>query len=100
MGERLHLARARGADLDETLLAVAALNVFMMGEALAGAEMLAAVDLPTDALARERLRTFFARLISEKMNLASEPRRAARGRYGRKAAATRRRAPRRASRKA
>lgn len=98
MAERLHKATGGDADMDEALLAVAALNVFMMGEALAGAEMLAAVGLPTDAPSRERLRAFFARLVQEELRLAprrpgSSTRRVGPGKSGTRLDKRRRRPP-------
>lgn len=71
MADRLHEARSKPAALDETLLAVAAMNVFMMGDALSGADMLAGVGLPADAETREQLRDFLAGLISERLRLGA-----------------------------
>lgn len=72
MANRLQEARGAGADAEETVLAVAALNVFMMGDALAGEEMLAAAGLATDEESRRRLRGFFLDLLSARLGLASE----------------------------
>jgi len=56
-----------GADVEEAVLAVAALNVFMMGEALAGEGMLAAAGLATDEESRMTLRAFFLELLSARL---------------------------------
>jgi AcrR family transcriptional regulator len=70
MVERLHEIRPKGARRDETVMAVAALNVFMMGEALAGEEMRAGTGLPNDGESRDAMRRFVCALLAERLGVA------------------------------
>ena len=73
LAERLQTARQGGADFDETRMAVALLNVFLVGEALTGEAFLASVGLPRDEAARARMRDLAVDLISERLGLVGRP---------------------------
>ena len=74
MIDRLQDARGGGADAEESAFAIAMLNVFMMGEALAGDSMLAAAGLPTDEESRALLRERFLAMLSASLGLGEEAR--------------------------
>ena len=65
----IHKGRAPKASLDETLFTVALLNIFLMGEALAGDAMLSGVGLEADDATRERLRHFAYGMVTERLGL-------------------------------
>jgi len=73
--ERLHTARPAEAEIDDTAMAVAALNVFMIGDALAGGDMLAGAGLSIDRRTRERLRGFVTAMFAQSLGLDASPRR-------------------------
>jgi AcrR family transcriptional regulator len=64
LAEALHGAREPGATFEDTQLAVALLNIILIGEALAGEAILAGVGLAKNPKARERLRAMARDLIA------------------------------------
>jgi AcrR family transcriptional regulator len=71
----IHKGRAAKSAVDETLFAVALLNIFLIGEALAGDVMLSGVGLEDDEATRERLRQFAYGMVTERLGLKSLPKR-------------------------
>jgi AcrR family transcriptional regulator len=83
LAEALHRTRKTGTAFEDTQLAVALLNVVLIGEALAGEAILAGVGLAKNPKARERLRAMARDLIAGHLALVpgkSPTRRVARAR--------------------
>jgi AcrR family transcriptional regulator len=83
LAEALHGAREPAASFEDTQLAVAMLNIILIGEALAGEAILAGVGLPKNPKARDRLRAMARDLIAGHLALVpakSPKRRVARAR--------------------
>jgi TetR/AcrR family transcriptional regulator, repressor for neighboring sulfatase len=79
--DNVHRARRGKAQLEDTQIAVALLNIVLIGEALAGEAIMAGVGLPKNEKARERLRSLAAGLIAGHLDLV--PAKSARQRVAR-----------------
>lgn len=69
--EAVHRARGRGAAIGDTQRAMALLNVFLIGEALAGEAILAGVGLPRTEATRTTMRNLARDLVAAHLGLAS-----------------------------
>ncbi len=69
LAEAVHRARRDQAPFEDTQIAVALLNVVLIGEALAGEAIMAGVGLPGNEKARERLRMMARDLIGRHLHL-------------------------------
>ena len=81
LAENLHSARRGKNSFEDTQLAVALLNIVLIGEALAGEAIMAGVGLPKNERARERLRAMARDMIAGYLDLVpakTERRRVAR----------------------
>ena len=70
LAEAVHRARRGKPSFEDTQIAVALLNIVLIGEALAGAAIMAGVGLPGNGKARERLRAMARDLIARHLDLA------------------------------
>jgi TetR/AcrR family transcriptional regulator, repressor for neighboring sulfatase len=70
LAEAVHRARRGQVPFEDTQIAVALLNVVLIGEALAGEAIMAGVGLPGNEKARGRLRAMARDLIARHLDLA------------------------------
>ncbi len=70
LAEAVHRVRGRSGAFEDSQLAMALLNVFLIGEALAGEAILAGVGLPRTEASRTKLRNLARDLVAGHLGLA------------------------------